>query len=72
MSRSYTGWAHKSVSGEILAVYTIINDTELESFLAKYDFGQLLHYGGITEGVENSNYLLLTQSGRYILTIYEI
>ena len=54
-----------------MAVYTIINDTELEIFLAKYDFGQLLHYGGITEGVENSNYLLLTQSGRYILTIYE-
>ena len=31
----------------------------------------MLSFKGIAEGVENSNYLLHTQSGNYILTLYE-
>ncbi len=54
-----------------MAVYTEVGDDELEDFLARYDLGRLLSYKGIAEGVENSNYLLQTETGSYILTLYE-
>ncbi|HEX4196405.1 MAG TPA: homoserine kinase [Caulobacteraceae bacterium] len=54
-----------------MAVYTDITDAELEAFLAGYDIGQPLVFKGIAEGVENSNFLLETTGGRYILTVYE-
>ncbi len=54
-----------------MAVYTDIAETELAAFLQGYALGDLLSYKGIAEGVENSNYLLSTTSGSYILTLYE-
>jgi len=54
-----------------MAVYTDISDTELEAFVADFDVGDAVSFKGIAEGVENSNYLLETRRGRYILTIYE-
>jgi homoserine kinase type II len=54
-----------------LAVYTDVSDEELQQFLAGYDIGALLAYKGIAEGVENSNFLLHTTTGFFILTLYE-
>jgi homoserine kinase type II len=54
-----------------VAVYTEVPDDELAAFLAGYEIGSLLSYKGIAEGVENSNYLLRTTQGSYILTLYE-
>jgi homoserine kinase type II len=54
-----------------VAVYTDITETELGAYLRDYDVGELLSYKGIAEGVENSNFLLHTSSGAYILTLYE-
>jgi homoserine kinase type II len=54
-----------------MAVYTEVSDTELESFVAQYDIGEVVSCKGIAEGVENSNYLLQTESDNYILTLYE-
>ena len=54
-----------------MAVYTDISDAELTAFLADYDLGRPLALKGIAEGVENSNFLLETEGGRFILTIYE-
>ena len=54
-----------------MAVYTEVSDDELTAFLADYDIGPALSCKGIAEGVENSNYLLLTGDGPYILTLYE-
>ena len=54
-----------------MAVYTDISDAELEAFLARYDLGAPISFKGIAEGVENSNFLLETDRGRYFLTIYE-
>ncbi|KAB2729679.1 homoserine kinase [Brucella intermedia] len=54
-----------------MAVYTDINEIELGVFLQQYDIGTLTSYKGIAEGVENSNYLLHTTSGSFILTLYE-
>lgn len=54
-----------------MAVYTDIAVEELQGYLGDYDLGELLAYKGIAEGVENSNYLLHTSRGNFILTLYE-
>ena len=54
-----------------MAVYTDVAAEDLSRFLAGYDIGGLLSYKGIAEGVENSNFLVHTESGHFILTLYE-
>ena len=54
-----------------MAVYTDVSAEDLGRFLAGYDLGELLSYKGIAEGVENSNFLVHTGTGHYILTLYE-
>jgi homoserine kinase type II len=54
-----------------LAVYTQVSAEALATFLARYDVGELVSAKGIAEGVENSNYLVDTTGGRFILTLYE-
>lgn len=54
-----------------MAVYTDITDEELGALLADYDLGAPLAFKGIAEGVENSNFLLETETGRFILTVFE-
>src|SRR5690606_32290353 len=54
-----------------VAVYTEVDDGELADFIAGYDAGQLLSFKGIAEGVENSNFLVHTTAGSFILTLYE-
>jgi len=54
-----------------MAVYTDVAAEELAGFLKTYDIGELLSYKGIAEGVENSNFLLHTAAGYFILTLYE-
>ncbi|HYW59134.1 MAG TPA: phosphotransferase, partial [Xanthobacteraceae bacterium] len=54
-----------------MAVYTDVAAEDLATFLAAYDLGDLLAYKGIAEGVENSNFLLHTSRGYFILTLYE-
>ncbi len=54
-----------------MAVYTEVSDDDLKAFLADYDLGEVTAFKGIAEGVENSNYLLHTATGSFILTLYE-
>lgn len=54
-----------------MAVYTEISDSEINDYLTQYDIGELHSLKGIAEGVENSNYLLITDVGMHILTLYE-
>ena len=54
-----------------MAVYTQVSAEALAGFLAQFDVGTLMSAKGIAEGVENSNYLVDTTAGRYILTLYE-
>ena len=54
-----------------MAVYTEISDDELIHFVDQYEIGQVIACKGIAEGVENTNYLLQTDDGLFILTIYE-
>lgn len=54
-----------------MAVYTDITDSELEQLLAGYDLGRAVSFKGVAEGIENSNFILDTERGRFFLTIYE-
>ena len=54
-----------------MAVYTEVSDDDLRAFAALYDIGEVLSCKGIAEGVENSNFLLTTERGNFILTLYE-
>ena len=54
-----------------MAVYTEVSDQELEAFLADYDIGSPVSFKGIAEGVENTNYVLTTDLGQYMVTLYE-
>src|SRR5512132_1139391 len=54
-----------------MAVYTDVSADDLARFIGRYDIGELLSYKGIAEGVENSNFLVYTSAGNFILTLYE-
>ncbi|WP_075995777.1 homoserine kinase [Salaquimonas pukyongi] len=54
-----------------MAVYTEVSDEQITAHLTLYDIGELHALKGIAGGVENSNYLLTTDAGNFILTLYE-
>ena len=54
-----------------MAVYTQVPDQDLARFVEGHGLGELRSCKGIAEGVENTNYMLQTTTGRYILTLYE-
>jgi len=54
-----------------MAVYTKLSDDELKVFFSKYNLGKLLNYKEIKEGIENTNYFVELEKGKFILTLYE-
>lgn len=54
-----------------MAVYTKIDTDALRAFLRQYDLGELISFEGILAGVENTNYHVFTDQGRYVLTLFE-
>jgi homoserine kinase type II len=54
-----------------MSVYTIIEESELNTFLSNYDVGELDNFAGISDGIENTNYFVNTGRGRFVLTIFE-
>ena len=54
-----------------MAVYTKLSENNLKEFFLKYDLGKLLNYKEIKEGIENTNYFIRTEKGKFILTVYE-
>ena len=54
-----------------MAVYTKLNKKNIEEILTNYSIGQLKEFKGIEDGIENTNYFLLVDNKKYILTIYE-
>jgi len=54
-----------------MAVYTQLTEKKLKEFFLKYSLGKLLNYKGIQEGIENTNYFIQTEKGKFILTLYE-
>ena len=54
-----------------MSVYTRVERAALETFLASFDAGALVEYSGISAGIENTNYFVTTDQGRYVLTLFE-
>ena len=54
-----------------MAVYTKFQKENIEEILSNYAIGKLNSFKGIQEGIENTNYFLLVDNKKYILTIYE-
>jgi homoserine kinase type II len=54
-----------------MAVYTKLNKENIDEILTNYPIGQLKEFKGIEDGIENTNYFLLVDDKKYILTIYE-
>lgn len=54
-----------------MSVYTELTRTDIERILADYDLGTLHQFEGIAAGIENSNFFIDTDAGRFVLTIFE-
>jgi homoserine kinase type II len=54
-----------------MAVYTHIAAEDMAKLVQRFGAGRLISAKGIAEGVENSNYLVETDRGRFIFTVYE-
>ena len=54
-----------------MAIYTKLDTEKINNILSNYKLGNLKKFDGIKEGIENTNYFLETEKGKYILTIYE-
>ena len=54
-----------------MAVYTKISDKDIILINKKFKLGKKIKFQGIKKGIENTNYLLKTDKGKFILTIFE-
>jgi homoserine kinase type II len=54
-----------------MSVYTTVTPDELDAWLARYALGTLIELSPIAAGIENTNYFVTTERGRYVLTLYE-
>ena len=54
-----------------MAVHTELTKVSIKEILNKYELGELISYEGIKEGIENTNYLIVTKKDRFIVTIFE-
>ena len=54
-----------------MAVYTKLSENDLKDFFSKYNVGKIQKYEEIKEGIENTNYFIQTEKGKFILTLYE-
>ena len=54
-----------------MAVYTKLDQGNIEKILSNYSIGKLDKFEGIEEGIENSNFLIWVDKKKYILTVYE-
>ena len=54
-----------------MAIYTKVDAHEAKSILKNFSLGELKKIQGIKKGIENTNYLLITTTGKFILTLFE-
>ena len=54
-----------------MAVYTRINQKELNYIENNFNIGKIRSFSGIKKGIENTNYLIRTKNKKIILTIFE-
>lgn len=54
-----------------MSVYTELTEHDIRTILADYNLGALHGFEGIAAGIENSNFFIDTDAGRFVLTIFE-
>ncbi len=54
-----------------MAVFTALSRAEVNAFLSHFSLGELVDLRGIHTGIENTNYFVTTDRGRYVLTVFE-
>lgn len=54
-----------------MAVFTDISDADAAELVSRYDIGAFDRLIPIMQGVENTNYHLFTDTGRFILTLFD-
>ncbi len=54
-----------------MSVYTELSASDIAGILKDYDLGDLQSFAGIAAGIENSNFFVDTERGRFVLTVFE-
>lgn len=54
-----------------MSVFTCITRPQLDQFFSAYALGKVVSFEGITDGIDNTNYFVITTQGSFVLTIFE-
>lgn len=54
-----------------MSVFTTLNLQEVRIWLRDFAIGEIIELRGIAAGITNTNYFVVTQNSRYVLTIFE-
>ncbi|MDB5775927.1 MAG: thrB [Herbaspirillum sp.] len=54
-----------------MAVFTTVSLEQLSGWIAQFSLGRARAIKGISSGIENSNFFIATDSGEYVLTLFE-
>jgi homoserine kinase type II len=54
-----------------MSVYTTVTPEELAGWLTRYAIGAVHEFEPIAAGIENTNYFVTADKGRFVLTLYE-
>ena len=54
-----------------MAVFTPVTLDDLSQWISQFDLGKAHAIKGISSGIENTNFFITTDSGEYVLTVFE-
>ena len=54
-----------------MSVFTTLTLEEVQDFFQDFSIGKITELKGIAAGITNTNYFLITETSRYVLTIFE-